>query len=334
MTIKKKPKVFSGIQPSHALHLGNYLGALKPWVESQNETDNVFCVVDLHSLTLLDDIDPKILAENSRSVAALYFAAGIDPEENIVFIQSHVPEHTEATWILSCATPLGWLNRMTQFKSKSQLVESVGTGLLTYPVLMAADILLYDTNRVPVGDDQRQHVELTRDIAMRFNNLFGDVFTIPEAVIPKLGARVMSFDEPETKMSKSIARSKAGHAVNLLDSEKQMKKTIMSAVTDSERETRFEHASKGVYNLLSLYQTLSGESKESIEAKFDGQGYGFLKKELLGIVIESLAPVQKRYAEIMDDRAELERILANGAQKAKERASVTLQRMKNATGVG
>jgi len=209
MADSKKARVFSGVQPSHDLHIGNYLGALKPWAESQHETENIFCVVDLHSLTIPEEIDPKVLHENSRKVAALYFAAGIDPEKNIVFIQSHVPEHTEATWILNCTTPLGWLQRMTQFKAKAGRAESIGSGLLTYPILMAADILLYDTNKVPVGDDQRQHVELTRDIAIRFNNLFGDVFTIPEAVIPKLGARVMSFDEPETKMSKSIARNKS-----------------------------------------------------------------------------------------------------------------------------
>ncbi len=334
MADSKIARVFSGVQPSHDLHIGNYLGALKPWADSQYETENIFCVVDLHSLTIPEEIDPKVLHENSRKVAALYFAAGIDPEKNTVFIQSHVPEHTEATWILNCTTPLGWLQRMTQFKSKAGRSESIGSGLLTYPILMAADILLYDTNKVPVGDDQRQHVELTRDIAIRFNNLFGDVFTIPKAVIPKLGARVMSFDEPETKMSKSIARSKTGHAVNLLDSEKRIRKTIMSAVTDSERETRFEHASKGVYNLLSLYETLSGDSREAIEAKFEGQGYGTLKKEVANLVIDSLAPLQKRYAEIMADRDGLEHILARGAEKAREHAAITLKRMKDATGVG
>ena len=329
-----KPRVFSGIQPSADLHIGNYLGALKQWVDRQHETENVFCVVDLHALTLPEEIDPKILHENSRRVAALYFAAGLDPEQNTIFIQSHVHEHAEATWLLNCVTPLGWLYRMTAFKVKSETRESVGTGLLDYPVLQAADILLYDANRVPVGEDQRQHIELTRDIAVRFNNLFGEVFVLPEAVIPKMGARIMGFDDPEAKMSKSVARGKTGHAINLLDDERVIKKTIMSSVTDSGRETRFEHASPGVLNLLTLYQVLTGEAQEAIEAKFEGQGYGTLKKEVVGVVTEALQPLKTRYQAIMDDRDELERTLARGADAAREVAAVTLAKMKAAMGVG
>lgn len=329
-----KPRVFSGVQPTNALHLGNYLGALKQWAASQHETDNVFCVVDLHALTIPEDIDPVKLREHSRSVAAMYFAAGVDPDSNTVFIQSHLHEHAEAAWILNCTTPLGWLYRMTQFKSKSEAKESVGTGLLDYPVLQAADILLYDTNRVPVGEDQKQHIELTRDIAVRFNNLFGETFVLPEAVIPKMGARVMSFDDPTSKMSKSIARDKAGHAVNLLDDEKTIKKTVMSAVTDSERETRFEHASPGVYNLLSLYETLTGESRAAIEQQFEGEGYGTLKKAVLAAVMDTVTPLRQRYDEIMADRASLETTLARGAEQARELAAPVLKRMKEATGLG
>lgn len=329
-----KPRVFSGVQPTNALHLGNYLGALKQWAAKQHKTANIFCVVDLHALTIPENIDPATLREHSRSVAAMYLAAGIDPDSNTIFIQSHVHEHAEATWILNCTTPLGWLYRMTQFKSKGENRESVGTGLLDYPVLQAADILLYDTDEVPVGDDQRQHIELTRDIAIRFNNLFGEVFVLPKAVIPKMGARIMGFDDPTVKMSKSIAKDKAGHAVNLLDSEKAIKKTVMSAVTDSDRETRFEHASQGVRNLLELFETLTGESRESIEGKFEGQGYGFLKKELLGAVMDTVTPLRKRYAEIMDDREGLERVLSRGADEAREKAAQTLKKMKEATGLG
>ena len=329
-----KNRVFSGMQPSNALHLGNYLGALKQWVTHQHENDNIFCVVDLHALTTPEEIDPKVLHRQSREVAALYLACGIDPESNLIFIQSHVSEHAELAWVLNCTTPLGWLYRMTQFKAKSDQKESVGAGLLNYPTLMAADILLYDTQSVPVGDDQRQHVELTRDIAIRFNNLFGDVFVLPNATIPPAGARVMSFDEPETKMSKSVARERSGHAVNLLDSPKTIKKTIMSAVTDSERETRFEHASPGVKNLLSLYQVLTGASREEIEATFDGQGYGTLKKAVLEVVMETLEPIQERYYEIMADTDYIEGVLAQGAAQARETAAKTMQRVKAATGLG
>ena len=330
----QKPRVFSGVQPSNALHLGNYLGALKQWAENQHKTENVFCVVDLHALTLPEEINPEQLRENSRSVAAMYLAAGIDPDTNTIFIQSHVHEHAEAAWILNCTTPLGWLYRMTQFKSKGENRESVGTGLLDYPVLQAADILLYDTKQVPVGEDQKQHIELTRDIATRFNNLFGDVFVLPEAVIPKQGARVMGFDDPSAKMSKSIARGKSGHAINLLDTDKAIKKTVMSAVTDSEQETRFEHASPGVRNLLELYETLTGASRTDIEAKFEGQGYGTLKKELLGAVMDTVIPLRERHNEIMVDRDELEKVLARGANEAREIAAKTLTRMKKATGLG
>lgn len=328
------PRVFSGIQPTGILHLGNYLGALKQWVAKQHERDNVFCVVDLHAITVPEEIDPKRLREETRSVAALYFAAGIEPERNIVFVQSQVPEHTELTWLLNCITPLGWLYRMTQFKAKSEGRESIGTGLLDYPVLMAADILLYDTDLVPVGDDQVQHIELTRDIATRFNHLFGELFKLPKAVLPQFGARLMGLDEPTVKMSKSIAATRDGHAINLLDDEKRVRKTVMSAVTDSERELRFEHASPGVRNLLTIYQTLSGTAMAEVEERFAGAGYGQLKKDVADMVIETLAPLQRRYREYMDDPTSLDGILASGAERARGIAAAKLKLVRDAMGVG
>lgn len=329
-----KRRVFSGVQPTNTPHLGNYVGALRQWVERQHEGENIFCVVDLHALTIPEDIEPKALQEAVRSVAALYLAVGIDPEKSVVFVQSHVREHTELTWLLNCVTPLGWLYRMTQFKSKSEQRESVGTGLLDYPVLMASDILLYGTTEVPVGDDQVQHIELTRDVAVRFNNLFGDTFVIPKAVIPKVGARIMGMDDPTAKMSKSTATKVDGHAIGLLDTEKRIRKTIMSAVTDSEREVRFEHASPGVRNLLTILQSLTGTSMADIEAEFEGAGYGHLKKAVAGAVVDTLAPIQQRYADLMNDRAELDRVLANGADRAREVAATTMQRVRAAMGVG
>ncbi len=325
-------RVFSGVQPTGDLHLGTYLGALKGWVARQDEAENIFCVVDLHALTVPEAVHPQILREKSLEVAALYLAAGLEPKKNLIFIQSHVREHSELAWVLNCLTPLGWLYRMTQFKSKSE-GKSVGSGLLTYPTLMAADILLYDTTSVPVGDDQRQHVEFTRDVATRFNNMFGDVFVLPNAVIPEEGARVMGLDDPAVKMSKSVAVTRPGHAVNLLDNEKTVEKAVMSAVTDSGRDTRFATASPGVKNLLSLYKVLTNETMPEIEEKFDGQGYGTLKKALLGEVLATLQPLQARYAEIRVDEAGLKRILEGGAEHAREIASETIARVRAATGL-
>jgi tryptophanyl-tRNA synthetase len=328
-----RKRVFSGMQPSGELHLGNYVGALRNWVAQQDESDNIFCIVDLHALTIPEQIAAEALHHNARKLAALYLASGLDPEKNLIFIQSHVREHSELAWVLNCTTPLGWLQRMTQFKSKAQQFESTGTGLLIYPALQAADILLYDTDAVPVGDDQRQHVELTRDIAIRFHHLFGEVFRLPVAVIPEVGARVMGLDDPEVKMSKSLAVTRPGHAINLLDDEQTVKKTIMSAMTDSGRDTRFETASPGVRNLLSLYGVLTGEGMGEIEKRFDGQGYGALKKALLGEVLATLGPLQARYKEIMADRAGLEAILSRSADRARDTAAVTMQRVRKATGL-
>ena len=329
-----RPRVFSGVQPTSTLHIGNYVGALRQWVEQQHEGDNLFCVVDLHALTVPEEIDPEGLREAVRSVAALYFAVGIEPDKNTVFVQSHVREHTELTWLLNCVTPLGWLYRMTQFKSKSEGRESVGAGLLDYPVLQAADILLYDTDVVPVGEDQVQHIELTRDIAQRFNNLFGEVFVLPKAEVPPSGARIMGLDDPEAKMSKSVGAERPGHAINLLDDPATVKKTVMSAVTDSERELRFEHASPGVRNLLTILQVTSGRAMEDIASELEGGGYGTLKRATVDAVNALLEPLQARYREYMSDLATLDAVLAQGADKAREIAARTTDRAKAAMGVG
>ena len=329
----KRVRVFSGMQPSSVLHLGNYIGALKHWVAGQGERDNVFCVVDLHVLTIPEAVQPQLLRERSRSVAALYLAAGIDPTRSTVFVQSHVPEHAEASWLLGCITPLGWLQRMTQFKAKTEGRESIGSGLLTYPSLMAADIILHDTDEVPVGEDQTQHVELTRDLALRFHHLFGETFVVPKAVIPASGARVMAFDEPTAKMSKSTAEERPGHAVFMLDRPDVIKKTIMSAVTDSGMELRFEHGSPGVRNLYTVWQALDGRPMAELEGEIS-KGYGELKKRVLEVVVETLTPIQARYDELMADPAELDALLARGAERARERAARTMDRMKRALGVG
>ena len=329
-----RKRVFSGIQPSGRLHLGNYLGALRQWVEHQHEHDNIFCVVDLHALTIPEAVDPAGLRAKSREVAALYVACGIDPEQCLIFVQSHVRQHSELTWVLNCVTPLGWLERMTQFKSKAAGRESVGTGLLDYPVLQAADILLYDAHLVPVGQDQKQHIELCRDIAIRFNNLFGDTFVVPEVTLPRAGARVMGFDDPESKMSKSVAEERPGHAVGLLDRPKRIKKTLMSAKTDSGCEFRYQDASAGVRNLLSVYSALSGESVEEIGARYQGRGYGYLKKDLLDVVMATLEPIQTRYAELTDDPTYLDELLRRSARRAEVIAETTMSRVRSAVGVG
>jgi tryptophanyl-tRNA synthetase len=279
-------------------------------------------------------VSPEYLRAKTREVAALYIASGIDPNESAVFVQSHVSAHAELTWILNCVTPLGWLERMTQYKSKAAMAESVGTGLLDYPVLMAADILLYDTNLVPVGEDQKQHIELTRDVAERFNHLFGEVFTIPDAMIREGGARIMGLDDPTAKMSKSLGEQRTGHSIGLLDPPSAIRKAIMRAVTDSGSEVRFENASPGVLNLLSIYQVLSGQSKEQIQAHFEGKGYGTLKREVADIVVASLEPVQKRYAEIMADPQYIETVLTAGADRVRPTANATLARVREAMGLG
>jgi tryptophanyl-tRNA synthetase len=253
-----KKRVFSGVQPTGNFHIGNYIGATKNWVADQHKYDNVFCIVDLHALTVPQD--PAELYRKTREVALIYLACGLDLEHCAIFVQSHIPAHSELTWLLNCITPIGWLERMTQYKDKSVKQESIGTGLLDYPVLMAADILLYDTDCVPVGADQKQHIELTRDVAQRFNHLHGDTFIVPEGLFPKTGARIMGLDDPTSKMSKSS--DKAGHALNLLDPPKMLRKSIMRATTDSLNQIAFDpEAQPGVTNLLTIYQTITGKDE-------------------------------------------------------------------------
>lgn len=329
-----KKRVLSGIQPSGNLTIGNYLGALQQWVAEQDVYDCFFCVVDLHALTVPQD--PVALRQKTREVAALYLAAGIDPQRSAVFIQSHVPAHSELSWLLTCLTPLGWLYRMTQFKDKSakQQQESVGAGLLNYPVLMAADILLYQAAAVPVGDDQRQHLEFTRDIAQRFNHLYGETFTIPEAMIPKEGARIMGLDNPLSKMSKSEASEY--HAVYLLDPPDVARKKIMRATTDSNREIRFSNEPEraGVNNLLTIYQALTGQTREAVEASFEtARGYGDLKKTVADAVVERLAPLQQRYTELVGEAGYLDEILAQGAERARSVADATLAQVQERMGL-
>jgi tryptophanyl-tRNA synthetase len=329
-----KKRVFSGIQPSGNIHLGNYLGAVKNWVDEQDEKENFFCVVDLHSITVPQD--PVELRFQTRSLAAMLLAAGIDPQKSTLFVQSHVSAHAEGCWLLNCVTPLGWLQRMTQFKEKSAKQVSIGTGLLDYPVLQAADIMLYDAHEVPVGEDQKQHVELTRDIGQRFNHIYEEeFFVIPEPMIPQNGARLMGLDEPTAKMSKSLAHTR-GHAVRLLDEPKEILRSFKKAVTDSGREIHFSDAPEkaGVNNLLGIYKAVTGKSNADVEADFaNARGYGDLKVGVAEVVIDFLAPLQARYKSLMDDPAELDRILAMGAEQATVVSQPKLRRMKEIMGL-
>ena len=332
--MNKKKIVFSGIQPTGNIHLGNYLGAVRNWVREQAEKVNYFCIVDLHSLTVPQD--PDNLRFQTRSLAALYLACGIDPQVSTIFIQSHVAAHTEGCWLLNCITPLGWLQRMTQFKDKSAKQESVLTGLLDYPVLMAGDIIFYDADEVPVGEDQKQHVELARDIAQRFNALYDrEFFVVPQPVIPKVGARVMGLDDPTVKMSKSLS-DKRGHAIRLLDEPDEIMYAFKRAVTDSGREIRFsdDPEKAGVNNLLGIYQAITGQDNAAVEADFaSARGYGDLKVRVAEVVIETLRPIQARYKGLMDDTAELDRLLAYGAEQARAVSQPKVDEMKRIMGL-
>ncbi|MBS3872475.1 MAG: tryptophan--tRNA ligase [Firmicutes bacterium] len=322
-------RVFSGIQPSGILTLGNYLGALKHFVERQALHEAFYCIVDLHALTLPQD--PAALREQVRTLAAVYLAAGLDPERATLFVQSQVPEHSELAWLLQCLSYLGELSRMTQFKEKGEGRESVSVGLYTYPVLQAADILLYDTELVPVGEDQKQHIELCRDIALRFNQRFGDVFVVPEHQIAKLGARIMSLDDPAKKMSKS-SPTPASY-ISLLDTPETMQKKIMRAVTDTGSEVKYDPEQKpGVSNLLVINALLSERSIASLEELFVGKGYGALKKDTAEVVVAVLDPLRRRILEYLES-PDLDMTMRAGAEKARAVASVTLSRVQKAMGL-
>ena len=327
-----KQRIFSGIQPSGRLHVGNYLGAMKSWVEQQHRYESIFCIVDMHALTIPESVDPAAPRAKVRQVAALYLATGIDPSESTIFVQSHLPQHAQLQWVLTCVTPLGWLERMTQFKSKAKGRESVGSGLLVYPVLQAADITLYDANLVPVGEDQRQHIELSREIAQRFNRLFGETLVLPEPLIPASGARVMALDDPTMKMSKSVAETKRGHAIGLLDTPEEIRRTISRATTDSQSSVDFEALSPGTANLLELLAAFSGASRSQLEQEFDGQRYSTLKARVADVVVERLAPLQQRYATFADDPGQLDALLSAGAERAAIIANATMKRVEHAVG--
>ncbi len=324
-------RVFSGIQPTGNIHIGNYLAAIKHWVKMQDNYDNVYCIVDLHAITVPQDA--KVLKAKIREITGLLLAAGIDPERSIVFIQSHIGAHAELAWILNCFTPLGWMQRMTQFKEKSKKQkEQVSVGLFDYPALMAADILLYDTDVVPVGEDQKQHVELARDIAQRFNAIYGDTLKLAEPLIPEIGARIMGLDDPTKKMSKSEEGS--GHAINLLDPPDVIRSKLMRATTDSLREICFDENRPGIYNLLVIYELFSGKSRHEIEAHFAGKGYAALKKEVGEVVVEGLRPLQTRYQELTADPSYIDSTLAEGANRARPLAEKTLALVKERVGLG
>jgi len=317
-------RIFSGAQPTGNVHLGNYLGALRNWVALQREYESFFCIVNLHAVTVPQN--PKVLAEKTRELARVYLAVGIDPEISTVFVQSDVPHHAELAWLLNCVTRMSELERMTQFKDKARKQqENVGVGYFDYPVLMAADILLYQTDLVPVGEDQKQHLELTRDIAIRFNRDYGETFRVPEPFIPKVGARIMSLADPTKKMSKSDEESEAG-CVMLLDDADAVRRKFKRAVTDSGTEIRFDPARPAINNLLTIYHLLAGQTPEEIEAHFSGAGYAKLKGELAEVTIEFLKPFQERVRAIDDGK--LDAILEKGASRAQAIARTTLEHAK------
>ena len=325
-----KKRVFSGIQPTGAFTLGNYIGAVRNWPLLQDEYDCIYCVVDQHALTVRQV--PAELRKRSYEAAAMLLASGIDPQKSLVFIQSHVPQHSQLAWVLSCNAQFGELGRMTQFKDKSSKhADNINTGLFTYPVLMAADIMLYNSHYVPVGGDQKQHVELARDIAQRFNGAYSDTFVLPEPLIPKVGARVMSLQEPTKKMSKSDSNEKS--FVLMTDSADVIMKKFKSAVTDSDGFVKYDVENKpGISNLMSIYSVMTGKGFEEIEKEFDGQGYGTFKTAVAESVIDTLKPVQDEYNRILADKAYLEGVLKEGAEKARYQANKVLNKVYRKVG--
>lgn len=318
-----KKIVYSGIQPSGSLTIGNYIGALKNFIGLQDEYDCLYCIVDMHAITV--EQDPKLLRKNTLDVLALYLAAGLDPEKSIIYIQSHVPQHAELGWVLNTIASMGQLQRMTQFKDKSKKSKEVMAGILNYPVLMAADILLYQTSYVPVGEDQRQHVELTRDLAQRFNSKYSETFTVPDILTPKVGARIRSLQDPEFKMSKSD--SDENSYILILDDENAIRRKFKRAVTDSLNNFDYNDEQKALKNLINIYISFTGESAADIVNRYKGQGYGTFKSDLADVVVEGLRPLQTRFNEIRSDKEYLEKIYRQGAEKASYLANKTLRKV-------
>ena len=324
-----KKRVLSGIQPSGELCISNYIGALKNWIALQDEYECVYLIVDLHSLTV--EQVPADLRKRCYSYVAQYLACGIDPDKSLIVVQSHVPEHAELTWVLNTITYLGELNRMTQFKDKSKKQKNINLGLYTYPVLMASDILLYQADLVPVGADQKQHLELSRDLAIRFNGKYSPTFTVPEPFIPKQGARIMSLQDPESKMSKSDENP--NNYISLLDDPSVIMKKFKRAVTDSETEIRYDESRKGLHNLINIYSAYTGDSQKKIEDMYVGKMYSDFKVDLADIVIDALKPIQEEYNRIYSDKTQLDQILKDGAEKARYQARKTLDKVYRKVGL-
>jgi len=324
-----KKSLFSGMQATGTLHLGNYLGALKNWLEFENEYECFYCVVDMHSITVRQD--PAELRKKARNLLILYIAAGLDPVKNCIYYQSHVSAHAELAWILNCFTYMGELNRMTQYKDKAaKNAQNINAGLFTYPVLMAADILLFQSDIVPVGEDQKQHIELTRDIAQRFNKIYGDVFTVPEPYIKKTGARIMSLQEPTKKMSKSDENPNA--SIFLLDDTDTIIRKFKRAVTDSGNEILYSEDKPGISNLIEIYSIASGKTIEETEKEFEGKGYGEFKLAVGEAVADMLKPIQERFAELSKDKAYIDSVIKNNAEKAEYYANKTLRKVQKKIG--
>jgi len=324
-----KARVLSGIQPTGSPHIGNYLGALKNWAKIQYDYDSIYCIVDLHAITVYQE--PQELRTKIEELAGMLLAIGIDPKNSALVVQSSVPEHAELAWMLTCVTPVGWLERMTQYKAKSEAAETIGDGLLQYPVLMAADILLYQAAIVPVGADQRQHIELARDIAQRFNSMYGETFTMPETYLPAVGARIMGLDDPEKKMSKSTVGT--GHAISLLDPPELIRKKIMRSTTDSNPGVDFENPGAGVRNLLAIFQAIKGWDNDTLRERFTGMRYGDLKKQVAEAVVGELEPVQQRYRQITSEPGYIASVLEAGARKVSPIAKDTVNKVKKAMGL-
>jgi len=329
----KKIRVFSGIQPTGKLHIGNYTGALSTWVKEQDKFKGIYCVVDLHALTVPEAVDPVKLNQKIWEAVAIYLAAGLDPDKSDIFIQSMVPAHSELAWILNCVTPMGWLNRMTQFKDKMARQQTVGTGLFTYPTLMAADILLYDTEKVPVGEDQKQHIEITRDIATRFNNMFGETFVLPEPLINKSGARIMGLDDPSMKMSKSLGETVPGHSIGVVDEPDVIVKAIKRAKTDLGTAVDYDNAGPGVKNLLDIYQAVTKKSDDEVRAELNGKGYGQLKSAVADAVLAVLDPIRTKYLALLQDKAYLQEVVNKGAANAAALADRKIVQVRERMGI-
>jgi tryptophanyl-tRNA synthetase len=326
----EKEIIFSGMQPTAMPHLGNYLGAIKNWVKLYEQYNCLFCVVDMHSITIKQE--PAVLRKNCRDLLMLYIACGLDPEKNIIYYQSHVPAHAEMSWILNCYTYIGELNRMTQFKDKAKKFDTnINVGLFDYPVLMAADILLYQAGLVPVGEDQRQHLELTRDIAIRFNNIYGDVFKVPEPYIPKIGSRIMGLADPTKKMSKSDTEN-ANNVIFLLDEPRVAANKIKKAVTDSDNEIRYTTEKPGIKNLIDIYMSITGKSINESEKDFTGMGYGAFKSLIADVVVEEVKGIQTKYLELSNNKDYIDNIIKVNSEKANYLAGKTLNKVKRKIG--